>query len=81
MERADPQATRIAAQELGDTRAHLAGSLVREGDREDALRRDAVLRDEVGDPRRQDSGLARPRPGEHEERSLRVLDGLALRGI
>ena len=58
MKRADPQPARISAEELGDARAHLAGGLVGEGDREDPLRGDAVLRDQMRDPGRQHARLA-----------------------
>src|SRR3989454_1364105 len=81
MKGADPQPARISAEELGDTRAHFAGSLVGEGDREDPLRGDAVLRDQMCDPGRQYARLARSSAREHKQRSSGVFARLALGGI
>jgi hypothetical protein len=61
-----------------DALAHLRGGLVREGDREDLGGPDAALEDQPGDPARDHARLARPRPGQDQERPLAVRDGLAL---
>jgi quercetin dioxygenase-like cupin family protein len=64
-----------------DPLGHLAGGLVGEGDREDLERVDVVITDQVGDPVGEHPGLARPRTGDDEHRSLDGLDRLALRGV
>src|SRR5262245_7587418 len=81
MERADPEAARIASEQLRNPRAHLPRSLVREGDGEDPLRGNLMLRDDVSDPRREHARLARARAGKHEQWPCGVLDGLALSGV
>jgi hypothetical protein len=65
---------------VGHALAHLRRRLVGEGDGEDAAGIDTT-RDEVGDPRRDDTGLARARPGQDQQRSLDGGDGVALRRI
>ena len=81
MKRADPQPTRIGAEQLGDARAHLAGRLVGESHGENSLRGDAALGDQIRDSRRQHARLARSGAGEHEQRSSGIFDGLTLGGI
>jgi hypothetical protein len=81
MESADPQPARIAAQELRDARAHFTGCLVRKRDGKDSLGRDVVLRNEVGDPCREHTGLSRPGTREHEQGPAGVLDRFTLGGI
>jgi hypothetical protein len=61
-----------------DAVAHLAGGLVGERHRHDAMGADAAADDQVGDAVRDDPGLAAPRSGEDEERAFRYLNGLAL---
>jgi hypothetical protein len=71
---------RVLAQKRGDARAHLAGRLVREREREDRARRDAALeqpRDAVSDHPR----LAGARAREHHERPGEVLHGSPLFGV
>ncbi len=58
--------------------AHLAGRLVREGDGEDAPRRDVLARDEVRDPIGDDARLAAARAREDEERPFGVNDSAGL---
>ena len=76
-----PEPGGLAVQQMPDAGAHLAGRLVREGDREDPPERHAVLADEVHDPGGQNPCLAGARPGEHQDGSLEVRDGLSLLGI
>ena len=57
VERAHADPPGGVALEGDDARAHLVGRLLREGEREDPLGRDA-LRQQVGDPDREDAGLA-----------------------
>ena len=64
-----------------DALPHLAGGLVGERHREDPVRGDAVLVDQMADPGREHPGLAGSRTGEHEQRPLEVLGGLALLGV
>ena len=58
--------------------AHLRGGLVGERDREDLVRLDAMRPDQVGDPVREDAGLARARARDDEERPVDVEHCLAL---
>ncbi len=67
--------------EAHDPLAHLGGGLVRERDREDPPRRDALHPDEVRDPVREHAGLAAPGAGEDEDRPVRRLDGPTLLGV
>jgi hypothetical protein len=60
---------------------HLPGRLVGEGHSQQPVGPDLALGDQVGDPGREHAGLAAARPGEDEERSLQVLDSLALRRV
>ena len=81
VERAHADAARaVVGEHLRDARAHLLGGLVREGQREDALRRHALL-DHVGDARGQHARLARAGPGDDERGNVVVDDRVALRGI
>ncbi len=74
----DPDRARGGAEHPLEALAHLPGRLVRERDREDLARLDLQVLDEVGDAVRQDAGLSRARAGDHEQRPLGVLNGLAL---
>ena len=60
---------------------HLARCLVGEGDREDFPWPRPAGGNEVGDPRRQDAGLAGPGPGQHEDGSVYRFDSLTLLGV
>ena len=60
-----------------DPLPHLAGGLVGEGDGQDVVRLDALLQ-QVGDAAGDDAGLAAAGPGQDEQRSFEVRDGLAL---
>ena len=70
---------------VGDERVdpllHLDGRLVREGQREDLGRTRAPRGDQVGDPARDDGGLARPRARDDEQRPRLVRDGRRLRRV
>ena len=57
---------------------HLAGGLVGERDDQHVARPDDVRRERVGDPSRDDPGLATPRAGEDAQRAGRHPDCLAL---
>ncbi len=70
-----------AAQALAGALTHLAGGLVGEGDRRDAVRRQARDLDEVGDLGGDHPRLARAGAGEHQQGPLGGGDGLALLGI
>ena len=59
---------------------HLAGRLVREADRDDPLRRYALL-EQMDDTGGDDARLARPRAGENQQRAFGGFDGLALTRI
>ena len=60
---------------------HLGGGLVGEGDRQDLLRRDTALTDEVRDAAGQRAGLARPGTGDDQQRTIPVAGGFALLGV
>ena len=66
------------ADQRADPLAHLLGGLVGEGDREDLVRPRPAGGQKPGDAVGQDPGLARARPGQHQQRALAVGDGLAL---
>ena len=67
----------VGTDELDDAPSHLVGRLVREGDGEYPPRLHA-RDDEAGDAPGQDPGLARPGPGDHDERAALVQHRLAL---
>ncbi len=73
-----PHAARRASEQPLDARAHLAGGLVGERDREDLTGLRAVAVDEVGEAVREHARLAAAGTGEDQERPLAVRDGLAL---
>ena len=64
-----------------DARAHLLGGLVREGDREHAVRRREAFGDEVRDAMRDDARLARSRARKDQQRAMRVPNRILLFGI
>src|SRR5262245_18754520 len=77
----DPEAASARPQEVPQALAHLAGSLVREGNGEDLvrLRTDGV--DQVRDAVRKDARLSGARAGDHEQRPFGRQHRLALSGI
>ena len=74
----DPHRARGAADEQLDALAHLGRRLVGERDREDLARPGLVGPQQVGDPVREDAGLARAGAGQDQQRALAVGDGVAL---
>ena len=74
MESAHPEPADLIAGEALDPVPHLAGRLVGEGNGQDLVGEDAALLQQPRDPVSQDPGLARARPGDDEDRSLRGLD-------
>ena len=66
-----PHLDRLRSDEGRHPAPHLVGGLVREGERDDPLRRDA-RRDEVRDAVRHHASLATARPCQHQERPLDV---------
>ena len=77
----DPDRARDRAEHGREALAHLAGGLVREGDREDLVRLHADRGHQVRDPMREHARLPGARAGDHEQRPLGVQDGLPLGGI
>ena len=78
VERGHPHPVRDRTDQLGDAFLHLARGLVRERDREQPERRDALLLDEVGDAMREHTRLARAGAGDDEERPVGCRRGFAL---
>ena len=78
MEGPHPHLARRFANQCLDPGPHLARRLVGERDREQAVRPDAVRRDQVGDAGGEDAGLSAARPGEDQERPVTVGHGLSL---
>ena len=66
------------ADEARSPLSHLTRGLVREGDRQDRLRWDSVVQDEVGDPARDDPSLSGAWTRDDQERAVGVGDGGAL---
>src|SRR5690606_29720966 len=81
VEGTDPHAAAAVAQLQVGARAHLAGGLVGEGDREDPVRRHAQDFIEPGDAVGEDAGLAGAGTGQHEVMAGRGRDGLALGAV
>ena len=63
------------AEHLAHARAQLRGRLAREGESENPVRLDEAVRYQPHDPHRHRLGLARPGPGDDDERLGRSLDG------
>ncbi len=63
-----------------DALLHLVGCLVGEGDRQDLERRLPLL-DRIGDSAGEHSGLARARPGHHQERAAGMHHSVELGGV
>ena len=79
MKRPDaPQATLFDPAQSRRSFPHLGSRLACEGEGEDLLGRNAVVSDDVGDPRGEGLGLARPRGGENQERRTSVRRDLQL---
>ncbi len=74
-----PHAPGSAADELGQTLAHLSRRLVGEGDGQNLPGRRQVLLQDVGDAVGKNAGLAASGAGQHEQRALGGDNRLALR--
>ena len=68
----------FALEEFLDSRTHLAGGLIGEGDREDIMRRHFFISDQMRDPDGDHAGLARPGTGKDQQRALSGFDRLDL---
>ena len=78
MEGADPHAGRVYTEQFTNAQPHLGGSLVGEGNREDAVRAGVLDLDQPGDAVHQHPGLARAGTGQHQLATERSGDSLAL---
>ena len=67
-----------AANQLADAVTHLAGGVDGIGQREDLVRLGMTFVDQALDTVGQDRGLAGARAGDHQHRSVNVLDGFSL---
>ena len=81
MERSDPHALRRATDQPCNAVAHLAGGLVRERNGEDPVRRDILRFDQARNPGREHTRLARPRPCQHQQRTMGVHDCVVLGAV
>ncbi len=81
MERRDPHAAAVLADQRHDPQAHLFRRLVGERDREDLPRLGAAVGDEVRRTARDDARLAGACAGEDQQRTADVQDGFALFGV
>jgi len=81
VEGAHPHPPGGSAQQFADPLPHLPRRLVGEGDGEDPIGRHTVLEHQMCDAGRQYPCLPGSRAGQHERRTVDVLDGLSLFGI
>ena len=81
VERQDPDRAGDAAEHVLEPLAHLSGSLVSEGDRQDLLRFHPAGVDQVCDAVGEDARLARAGTGDDEQRALSRENGVPLRGV
>ena len=81
VEGAHPQIPRDLAEHAFEPVTHLASGLVGEGDAEDAVGRDVLARDEIGDAVGDDAGLAGAGSGEHQQWPTHVQRGRELRVV
>ncbi len=81
VEGAQPHRLDRVADDRGDAVAHLGRGLVGEGDREDLVGKGLARDHQVAHARDQHARLARPRPRQHQKRSLGRGDGIKLRRV
>ncbi len=81
VEREHPHRPHARSAELAEPLAHLARGLVGEGDREDLVRADPEVADEVRDAEREHARLATAGARKHEQRAVGGHDSFALRGV
>jgi hypothetical protein len=81
VERGHPHQPRPRADQLGHPLLHLTGGLVGERDRDDLAGVHVALAQQVGDPMRQHTGLARPGTGDDQQRRPGMRDGVTLRSV
>ena len=81
MERRQPDAVGLVADQRRDPLAHLLRRLVGEGDREHLIGLGMPVADEVGDPVGDDARLAGARAGENQQRPVEMQRRFALFGI
>ncbi len=79
MERAEPHAFATRADHLLEPLAHFVRGLVGEGDGEHLARKGAAQIEEMREAGGEHPGLAGAGAGQHQNRTLQRLDGLALR--
>ena len=77
MERAQPDAVRLGADEVGHAFLHFLGGLIGKGNGQDAVRCDAQFQ-EVSNAAGQDLGLARTGASRNQQRPFGMLDGFTL---
>ena len=77
MERAQPDAVGLGADEVGHAFLHFLGSLIGKGNGQDAVRRDAQFQ-EMSNAAGQDLGLARTGASRNQQRPFGMLDGFTL---
>ena len=81
VEGTDGQLVNGATGQLPQTRLHLPGRLVGEGNRHDAARADATDLDEIGDAVGDNPCLAAPGSGQNQHRTTYSFNGFSLRGV
>ena len=78
VERTGPHSLRRLTQQAGNPLSKFARSLVRERNRQDPIRRDASFMNEVSDPGSEDPCFPRSRPGQDQQRTLKVVHRFSL---
>ena len=78
VKRADPEIACRGADHALESRLHLARGLIGKGDREDAIRENFLLVEQVRDAVRKHAGLPGTGPGEDQTRPVGMFDGSAL---
>jgi hypothetical protein len=78
VERGDPHRAAVHVEQPLDTLAHFLGGLVGEGDRHDLIGVGDALRDEPGDPMRDDARFPGARSSKNQERAVGPLNSFLL---
>ena len=78
MKRADPQIARDRADQALQPRLHLAGGLVGEGYRKNAIRSDAHLTQMQSDAMRENASFSASGPGKYQHRAIGLPNGGSL---
>ena len=71
----------VLADDLAQALAHVGGAALGKRQAQNTIRQRVGLAQNLGGAHAQQLGLARARPGDHQERTMNIIDRLALIGV